>query len=758
MKQQLILPCIPIGATQINNRVGVFREDVRCTYFLGGYPIYSHNVDDNRMFRVVTSQLIETGSCRQIEILRTFGVSKSSVLRSVNKLRKEGVEGFFKPRAVRVGGTVLTPDVLKQAQKLLDEEFSRREIATQLGVKSDTLRKAITSGRLHEPKRKGPASTKSSRDVIDIEAANGLGTACTRVADRVAACFGMDNGATIHFESCLDVPKGGALCALPALLSNGLLRGVSEFLGPVGGYYQMIHILLLLAFMAVCRIKTVEQLRGHAPGEFGKLLGLDRVPEVRCLRNKLSQLSRDDAAQQWSLHLSRHWLEADHAAAGTLYVDGHVRVYHGGQTKLPRKFVSRERLCLRGVCDFWVNDATGNPFFVVEKVINPGMIQTLEDDIVPRLLLDIPGQPSQETFSEKPYLSRFNLIFDREGYSPAFFKKMWENHRIACITYHKFPKDQWPLEWFEEQKVIMPRGETITMRLAEMGSRIGSGKDTIWVREVRKLTDSCHQTSLVSTAYGLPHKDLAARMFSRWCQENFFAYMMHHFAIDLLAEYSTEDLAADVTVVNPAWRTLNKTKISLQSKLRYRQARFAEMTIHPKEEENTKRYRHWLKKKGDLLEEIQHLEHELQTIKADMKETANHIPWEKLEKNDQFQQLAPGRKHLLDTIKMIAYRAETSMAGLMTEPAINTSAARRLLQDLFSTEADILPDKENNILRIKVHGASRPAANKSIQSLFDHLNEAEMQYPGTDMQLVYELAAVNRGEQSEFGVTPTSQG
>ncbi|TFG35306.1 MAG: hypothetical protein E4H46_05170 [Desulfobacterales bacterium] len=103
--------------------------------------------------------------------------------------------------------------------------------------------------------------------------------------------------------------------------------------------------------MSLCRIKTVEQLRGHSPGEFGKLLGLDRVPEVRCLRKKLcGQLRADDAAKQWSALLSQHWMQADPTAAGTLYIDGHVRVYHGGQTKLPKKFMSRERLCLRGWC------------------------------------------------------------------------------------------------------------------------------------------------------------------------------------------------------------------------------------------------------------------------------------------------------------------------------------------------------------------------------------------------------------------------
>jgi len=744
IKQQMMLPCIPRGATAINNMIGVFRDDNIWTYFFGGYPIHSHKADDRKMFRLVTSQLIESGGCRQVDIIKTFGVSKSSVIRYQNLLKEGGSVAFFKARKVKSGGRILTEEILAKAQALFDDHYTRSEVSQELHIKYDTLRKAINDGRLNESKHNSSVSTtKSSRNVNDTKMAEGMGTACTRIEDRVDAIFGFGDGAVTCFESCLDVPKGGVLCALPALLENGLLHGAERLLGKIGGYYRTLHILLLLAFMSLCRIKTVEKLRGHAPGEFGNLLGLDRIPEVRCLRMKLDQLSIDDSAKQWATHLSKYWMESNPTAAGTLYVDGHVRVYHGGKTKLPKKFVSRERLCLRGMCDYWVNDATGNPFFVVEKTIDPGMLQTLRNDIVPQLLQDVPEQPTQEELKGNSALSRFTLVFDREGYSPAFFKQMWEKHRISCITYHKYPDDAWPKEWFVEQEIVMPRGETVCLHLAEMGSLIGTGKDAIWVREVRKLTSSCHQTSLISTAYALPHKDLAARMFSRWCQENFFGYMMHHFAIDLLVEYGTEELPAHQEVINPTWRELTKLKNSIQNKLKYRQARFGEMTIHPKIEEDTKRYRKWAQKKADLLEEIQHFENELNGIKTELKEIPRRIPWEKLKENDKFQQLAPGRKHLLDTVKMIGYRAETAMAGMLLGSTTDTAAARQLLQDLFVSEADIIPDTENKQLRVKVHAGPRPAVNKSLRDLFQKLNESEIIYPGTDLQLVYEILGIS---------------
>ena len=469
------------------------------------------------------------------------------------------------------------------------------------------------------------------------------------------------------------------------------------------------------------------------------MLGLDRIPEVRCLRSKMDELSAEKRAEQWAAHLSGHWMRSDPDAVGTLYIDGHVRVYHGHLTKLPRRYVSRDRLCLRGVTDYWVNDWIGRPFFVVEKAIDPGLLQTLRTTIVPRLLSDVPNQPTKQELNDNPYLFRFILVFDREGYSPDFFDEMWREHRIACLTYHKHPAGPWPADWFKKQIATMANGEVVEMSLCEMGSLVGSGKDAVWMREIRKLTDSGHQTSIISTAFEVAHTQLAVRMFSRWCQENFFNYMMQHFDIDVIMEYGTIKFPGTEKVINPVWRELNRSRNSLQTKLRYRHARFSEMTLNPATEDDPKKLSKWLTKKSKLLEDIENYEHELKELKLKLKGTDKHITWSELEGKDKFHRLLPGRKRLMDTIRMIAYRSETAMVNLITGPNVDSPAARRLLQDLFVTEADILPDLKKKKLLVRVHYASRPAANRALHQLFRKLNQAEIKYPGTDLRIVYEL-------------------
>ena len=90
-----LLPFIPPGSIEITLIVCVFRDDHRWTYFLRGTPVYFHRPDDYRMFRLVTSQMIDAGICRHRDIIETFGVSKSSVNRWLKKFRDGGIEAYF---------------------------------------------------------------------------------------------------------------------------------------------------------------------------------------------------------------------------------------------------------------------------------------------------------------------------------------------------------------------------------------------------------------------------------------------------------------------------------------------------------------------------------------------------------------------------------------------------------------------------------------------------------------------------------------
>jgi transposase len=733
---QTLLPLLPAGSTQINEILGVVNENNQWIYYSGLSPVFSHAKDDFRSFKLITSQWICQGSCRQIDIVKAFGVSEITMKRAVKKFREGGTAAFFEP-VNRRGGTVFNEKNLLEAQSLFNEGYTRKEVCQKLGIKLDTLKKALQSDRLTESKinKIKNGSTKSERTRQDAKF--NMGTGCSREIERTGAAFGQICSASLQFENCQDLNFGGVLCALPALEANGLFQFLKDHFNLPSGYYDVSHIVTTLAFMALCRIKTNEQLRFETPGELGKLLGLDRIPEVKTLRKKIKQLCNDQNSSEWMLRLSKFWMENNENLAGSLFIDGHVRVYNGEQTKLPRRFVSREKLCLRGVTDYYINDALGQPFFVVNQIVNIGMSAVIIDKIVPQLLDDVPNQPTEVQLEEDRYLHRFILVFDRESSNQTLFKQLWDEHRIACISYRKNVKEKWPEAEFKEEIVEMPNGEILKMRLAQRGTLLGKNEKAIWVKEVRKLTETGHQTSFISTAYTLDSMKSAALMFSRWSQENYFAYMMKHYNLDRLIDYEIQVFPDPLQrVINPIHRDLDYKVRSLRQKLSRKKAEFGACELEL-EKVSGKKTEELIQKKANMKENIDLLEHDLESVKAQRKATPKHVNFNQLPDDYQFQTLAPSRKMFSDTIKMVAYRSETAMANILKEKLSKEDDARRLVCDLLRSEADLIPDPENNILHIHLHRMANPQADQAVQHLINFLNETETLYPGTNLTLKY---------------------
>jgi hypothetical protein len=198
--------------------------------------------------------------------------------------------------------------------------------------------------------------------------------------------------------------------------------------------------LLLLALMALAGITSIEQLRYLAPGEWGNLLGLDRIPEVRTLREKLQILcAQKGRAAQWHTEMAKAWMGLQPAAEPMFYVDGHVRVYHGSLAQLPRHYVARQKLFLRAAVDYWINALDGQPFFYVNQQIDHGLVQALRNDVAPWLEANAPISPEhRQRMDADPLTPRFTVVFDREAYSPDLFEEL-QQRRIAVLSYRYVP-------------------------------------------------------------------------------------------------------------------------------------------------------------------------------------------------------------------------------------------------------------------------------------------------------------------------------
>ena len=366
------------------------------------------------------------------------------------------------------------------------------------------------------------------------------------------AILGAGNAST-RFNAHEALCGAGVLFLLPALLAQGLLKTKDVYKIPGNHYYGLESIVLTQAFMALGRIKNPEQLKQCKPGEIGKIIGLDRIPEVRCLREKIQLLTRQNQARKLNELLIDHWYSQSTEETSFLYIDGHVRIYFGHHAKLPSKFVSRQKLCLSATTEFWVNDATGLPVMMIAGELTEKLQKAIEDYIIPELqktlLLPSSSQLKKEfkkteNITESVKIKEANrstddenaadekevqdgqppvctLVFDREAYEPAFFKRLYQKYRIAVLTYRKNVKDMWDEKDFKPT-VVKVLDQTIAMRLCERETVLGG----VSMREIRRLTDGGHQTAIITTNRVISAEVAAGRMFGRWSQENFFRYMI----------------------------------------------------------------------------------------------------------------------------------------------------------------------------------------------------------------------------------------
>lgn len=150
---QMHLPCFPDGVEHITSELAFERKDGQVIYFNGHMPVFIHSEEDIPTFRMITAQFCINGNAKQAAIARAFGVTLISVKRAVKLYRDKGVSGFYE-EPNRRGPAVLAAEVLKEAQERLDEGLETSEVAEQLGVKRDTLAKAIRAGRLHKRTQK----------------------------------------------------------------------------------------------------------------------------------------------------------------------------------------------------------------------------------------------------------------------------------------------------------------------------------------------------------------------------------------------------------------------------------------------------------------------------------------------------------------------------------------------------------------------------------------------------------------------------
>jgi len=740
----------PEGTCVINGRCLVVTRDNRRVVFVSGMAIAQYALDDRMSEAHAMVSLVELGWADQNDAAKAFGYSARTLRRCQHRFAEGGLAALARPNGYPPGLARLAGSRRSRIQHLKAQGCSHHEIARQLGVSVRAIRKTLRqlgwkaaplaqvelplglpSAAASKPTPVLPSSSRGSP--LSGEDPN-LSAFCSKAeaipptscdtdpthrgADRVLARLGLLEDAAPLFGSALAVPRAGVLLAVPVLVLSGVFECAQKIYGTLGpAFYGLRTSLLTLLLMALWRIKRPEGLKEHSPQDLGRVLGLDRAPEVKTLRRKLARLAAHGRATEFGCALAQRRVAQRAVALGFLYVDGHVRVYHG-QYRLPKAHVAQMRLSMPATTDYWVNDTAGEPLFVITAEANAGLVKML-----PSILQQVRALLGQR---------RVTVVFDRGGYSPKLFQQILAAD-LDLLTYRKgrFPRIA--------RKCFRPcrtrrDGRTITYVLADREVRLLKGK--LRLRQVTRRMENGHQTPILTSRRDLPAAQVAYRMFERWRQENFFKYLAEEYALDALAEHAVVPDDPTREVPNPAWAEVDAKLRQAEAHLDRLQAEYG-LEALTSIEQRRPTMRGFKIAKGKLGLKIFSAMQRVMQLGARRAKVPRRIPVQAVSA-EPVVKLAPERKHLTNLIKMVAYQAEGDLLRLVGPHYRRVDEeGRTLIQSALASAADI--EVTDQVLRVTLAPMSSPHKTRAIAALCQELNRCETLFPGAALRLRYDI-------------------
>jgi hypothetical protein len=739
MLTQLPLPLLPAGAAEIAPGVGLVTGEGGGLVIVHGLATFAWDAGDEAGRRLAAVQLVRLRAVSQARAAAAFGVDPVTVWRWDQALAAEGVAGLVPSRRGPKGASKLTPELAARIRDLDAAGARLGEIAAATGVSTFSVRNAL--GRVparERPAVPGAAEGSGGLDACDDDHA-GPGAALPvlpdpvpRDGERVLARWGLlGEGAVPVFTPGARYPLAGLLLALPALEGTGLLDAARQVYGRVkDGFYGLTATLLTLVFLALAGEPRAEGATRMPPAALGRVLGLDRAPEVKTIRRKLGELAAAGKAAELVMALARRHAAARPDALGFLFVDGHARVYYGTR-QVQKTHVARLKFPAPATMETWVTGQDGDPVFMVVAEPSDSLAGELRR-LLPQLRAIVGAG------------RRVTVCFDRGGWSPALFADI-TGAGFDVLTWRKGPAPDLPATEFTTVTCADDRGREHQYELAEATVELGISEgprkgQTVTLRQVTRLVPAkgggTRQIHALTSRTDLPPGEVCWRLTSRWREENYFRYARTHFALDALDCHAAAPDDPDRMVPNPAKKT---------AAARVRRAEAAARAAEAARDTAL------LELRSPAPGQAAYLTNQVINALAAPVEAA----WRDLDEADQAAAAIPARirlgelapdmvrldaeiKQITHAIRMAAYNAETALArALHGHYARSGDEAYALIREALAISGDIRPGPGELVVRLDPLTA--PRRTQALAALCDQLNQAGACYPGTDLVLRYEV-------------------
>jgi transposase len=752
----------PSNSVVINPRCSLRMEADQRVIVVAGLPVHHYRAEDAAAEAYAMVFLVDSGFAQQTEVARAFGCSVRTVRRNQARYAKGGMAALGHEGGWRRGRRRISAKRLRRIEQMKSQGMSNRAIAHKLGVTEKAIRKLVGPTRaaknaqlalpeIPPPKKKsaaagrraatltddddnddadddpGPSAAPSSAAAVgdDEPVSKSLDRdASNRTLDRQLAYLGLLKDAAPLFRDGSSIPGAGVLFALPCLVESGLFRISRKLYGEIGpAFYGLRTTLLTLLLMALLRIKRPEHLKERDPAAFGRLLGLDRAPEVKTLRRRLTCLAARHCAEQLGAELARVRVDQRGHLMGFLYVDGHVRAYHGERPLSTNAYVARRHLAMPAITDYWINDLSGDPLLVITGEVDAALTKAF-----PRLLREVRGLVVER---------KVTIVFDRGGWSPKLFAAMIKEG-FDVLTYRKGRCRRINERRFVRRHANLD-GRSVEYLLHDQPVTFLKGK--LRLRQVTRLCDDGHQTNVITSRWDLRDIEVAYRMFERWRQENFFKYMREEFLLDALVDYQIEPEDPTRTIPNPERRALDKEIRAARTDVA-RLERELGAAVATNAEQRRPTMRGFKIANSKLGKQLRKTRAQLTRLLNRRPGTPKRVEIRELSEQAVVK-LATERKHLTDIIKMVAYQAESELIALMRPHyARIDDEGRTLLHELFAAAGDIrVSDSE---LTITLAPLSSPHRTLAAQALCNILNKTATVFPGSCLRMRFAVQSRGR--------------
>ena len=739
MLTQLPLPLLPAGAAEIAPGVGlVTGDDGGGLVSVHGLATFAWDGGDEAGLRLAAVQLVRLRAVSQARAAAAFGVDPVTVWRWDQALAAGGVAGLVPARRGPKRASKLTPELAARIRELDAAGATLAEIAAATGVSTFSVRNAL--GRVAA--RGLPAAAGAAEDSAGLDAGGGeegpgaavpvLPDPVPRDGERALARWGLlGEGAVPVFTPGARYPLAGLLLALPALEDTGLLDAAREVYGQLrDGFYGMTATLLTLVFLALAGEPRAEGATRVPPAALGRVLGLDRAPEVKTIRRKLGELAAAGKAADLIMALARRHAAARPDTLGFLYVDGHARVYYGTRD-VQKTHVARLKFPAPATMETWVTGQDGDPVFMVTAEPSDSLAGELR-----RLLPDLRAIAGQGR--------RVTVCFDRGGWSPALFADITAAG-FDLLTWRKGPAPELPADTFTTITCADDRGRQHQYDLADTavtltihdGPRKGQ---TVSLRQVSRRVPArgggTRQIHALTSRTDLAAGEVCWRLTSRWREENYFRYARTHFALDALDSHTATPDDPGRKVPNPAKKTaaaqVRRAEILTAAAQAQRDASLAALR-NPAPGQPVTITNQMI---NALDAPVQAAYRELEEADKAAAATPARIPLGALAPD--MMRLEAEVKQITHAIRMAAFNAETALArALDGRYARAGDEACALIREALTASGDIRPGPGQ--LLIQLDPLTAPRRTQALAALCDQLNQAASRYPGTDLVLRYEV-------------------